>query len=66
MPGQIKTMIDKIITLRAHGNPVLINTTRAKLLLKGVDPDKYGATSADDPAIIDKLRKLAQELTVAL
>lgn len=66
MPGQIKAMIDKIITERAHGNPTLANTTRTKLLLKGIDPEKFGAGSADDPVIVEKLRKLAQELSVAL
>lgn len=66
MPGQIKTMIDKIISERAHGNSTLVNTTRTKLLLKGIDPEKFGSGSTDDPAIIDKLRKLAQELSVAL
>jgi len=66
MPGQIKTMIDKIITVRAHGNPTLIITTKTKLMLKGIDPDKFGAGSEDDPGIIDKLRRLAQELSVAL
>jgi len=66
MSGQIKTMIDKIILERAHGNPTLMLTTKTKLMLKGIDPDKFGAGAEDDPGIIDKLRKLEQELSVAL
>ena len=66
MSGQIKTMIDKIILERAHGNPTLILTTKTKLMLKGIDPDKFGAGSEDDQGILDRLRKLAQELSVAL
>ncbi len=66
MPGQIKTMIDKIIEQRSKGNATLENTTRTKLLLKGIDPAKFGSTSPDDPAIITKLRSLAGELSVSL
>lgn len=57
MARQIKTMIDKIISEHAHGNPTLIITTKTKLMLKGIDPEKFGAGSEGDPAIVDKLRK---------
>jgi hypothetical protein len=66
MPGRIKVMIEKIVMERAKGNVVLINTTKTKLLLKGINPDKYGADSPDDPAVIAKLQMLAQELNVKL
>ena len=66
MPGQIKTMIDKIIKERAKGNQTLINTTRTKLLLKGIDPEKFGSGSPDDPVIVNKLQALAHELNVHL
>ncbi len=66
MPGQIKTMIDKIIAQRSGGNVTLINTTKTKLLLKGIDPDKFVWNSPDDQAIITKLRTLATELRVTL
>jgi hypothetical protein len=66
MPGRIKVMIEKIIMERAKGNTVLINTTKTKLLLKGINPDKFGAESPDDPAVIAKLQTLAQELNVQL
>ncbi len=66
MPGQIKTMIDKIIAQRSKGNVVLVNTTKTKLLLKGIDPDKFGAASPDDAAIIARLQTLANEFSVTL
>jgi hypothetical protein len=66
MPGKIKGMIDKIIAERAKGNITLINTTRTKLVLKGIDPDKFNAQSADDPAIMSKLQTLAQEMGITL
>ena len=66
MPGQIKTMIDKIIAKRAQGNETLINTTKTKLILKGIDPDKFGSGSPDDPVIVGKLKTLAQELNLHL
>lgn len=66
MPGRIKIMIDKIIEQRSKGNPILVNTTRTKLVLKGIDPGKFNSGSPDDPVIIAKLRTLADELSVTL
>jgi fumarylacetoacetate (FAA) hydrolase family protein len=64
MSGQIKKMIDRIIEERARGNAILINTTRTKLTLKGINPDQFGTASPDNPEVIAKLQKLAQELNV--
>lgn len=66
MAGQVKAMIDQIIERRSKGNAVLATTTRTKLILKGLDPDKYDASSADDPMLIARLRDLAAELNVSL
>jgi hypothetical protein len=66
MPGRIKVMIEKIIMERSKGNIVLLNTIKTKLLLKGINPDKFGSESPDDPAVIAKLQMLAQELNVKL
>ena len=66
MAGQVKAMIDQIIQQRSRGNAVLATTTRTKLILKGLDPDKYDASSADDPMLIARLRDLAAELNVSL
>jgi hypothetical protein len=66
MAGQIRTIIDKIIEQRSKGNVTLANTTRTKLLLKGIDPGKFSDLSPDDPAVIARLQTLANELSVTL
>lgn len=66
MPGQITKMIDTIITKRSNGNATIAATTRTKLMLKGVHPDKYNADSPDDAAVMDRLRALATEMGISL
>lgn len=66
MAGKIKRMIDTLIEKRANGNQTIVNTTRAKLRLKGISPDNYTLTSEDDPAVIEKLNSLAKELGIIL
>ncbi len=63
MAGKIKEMIDAILTKRSKGDPLLLKTTRTKLILKGINPDKYTLSSDDDPAVIEKLEKLMENLT---
>ena len=66
MKGTAKKMIDKIIEKKAGGNQTLAITTRTKLILKGLNPDKFDLTTPDDPAVIAKLKNLATELSVPL
>lgn len=66
MAGKIKAMCNTILEKRAGGNPTIEKITKTKLILKGVNPDQYTASSADDPAIIAKLTEIAKELGVAL
>jgi hypothetical protein len=66
MAGQVKAMIDLIIEQRSQGNAILASTTQTKLILKGFDPAKYDASSADDPVVIARLRQLAAELNVVV
>ena len=66
MAGRIKRMIDTLIEKRSNGNPTIVNTTRAKLRLKGISPDNYTLTSEDDPVIIEKLSNIAKELGISL
>lgn len=66
MPGQVHQLIEQIITQRSKGNPALAATTRTKLLLKGIDPAKFTAMSADDATIVARVRQIAVELNVAL
>lgn len=66
MAGLIKQMIDAIIEKKTRGNPTLVLTTKTKLILKGLNPDSYTASSADDPAVIAKLRAIASEMGITL
>jgi hypothetical protein len=64
MTGKIKYMIDTLIESRSHGNPAIVNMMRVKLKFKGISPEKYTWTSEDDPIIIEKLNKLADEFGI--
>ena len=66
MAGKIIKMINKIVDQRAQGNATIATTTRTKLLLKGINPEKFDNASADDPAIIEKLKNLAIDMGVTL
>lgn len=66
MAGIIKQLLDKIIETRSQGNPATVQLTKVKLILKGVDPDKFTASSEDDPKIISKIQDIAKELAVTL
>jgi len=66
MAGQIKRMLDELIKQRSKGNERLMSTTKTKLILKGLNPDRYDAASADDPAVIAKIRAVAAELGVGI
>ena len=62
MPGKVKQMIDSILEQRSKGDPVLLRTTKIKLMLKGINPDNFTLQSEDDPVILEKLNKLMGEL----
>lgn len=66
MAGNIRQMIDSIIDKRSKGNPTIALTTRTKFILKGVNPDRFNPQSADDPAILAKVRAIATEMGVSV
>jgi len=57
-------MLDSIIQQRANGNATIANTTKTKLILKGVHPDRFNGSSPDDPALMEKVKAIALELGV--
>ena len=65
MPGQVKVIIDKIIIERSKGNPTIASTTKTKLLIKGIDPDVWKENSPDDPAVLSKVRQIAQDFGIS-
>ncbi len=66
MAGKIKVLIDTIVAKRSGGNSTIANLTKSKMVMKGINPEKFNNTSPDDPAIIEKLVALAQELNVTI
>jgi hypothetical protein len=66
MAGQIKRMIDTIVSQRSKGNATIAVTTRTKLLLKGINPDNYTAASPDDAVVMAKLQGIANDFGVFL
>ncbi len=62
MPGKIRRLIDLIISQRTQDNPMLERVIKTKLILKGINPNKYTLESEDDPLIIAKLEKMMNDL----
>jgi hypothetical protein len=66
MAGTIRRMLDTIISERARGNPTVAGTTRTKLILKGLNPDRFDPGVPDDPAVVKKVLTVAAEFGVTL
>lgn len=66
MAGKIKEMVDLIIEKRSNGNAAIAKVTKTKLVLKGINPDNYTASSTDDPQVMQKIRQVAEELGITL
>jgi len=64
MAGKIKQQLDSLISEVSRGNPVLVNTTRTKLILRGIDPNKFSNDSPDDPVILEKIKNIAEAFGV--
>jgi len=62
MAGKIKRMIDSVIQQRAVGNPMLEKIIKTKMILKGINPNKYSLESDDDPVVLQKLENMLREL----
>ena len=60
--GQIRRLILEIIETRSRGNPIIARDIRAKLFLKGIDVDRYGPDTPDNPAVLDQIKKLAMTM----
>lgn len=66
MAGQIHSLLKAIIDKKAQGNPTLASATKTKLILKGIHPDKFGPSTPDDPAVLQRVQTLAQKLGIAV
>lgn len=59
-------MINQIVTQKARGNQIIASSVRTKMILKGINVDKYNAMSPDDPAVLQKLRDIAKGFGITL
>ena len=66
MAGAVHHMIEAILEQRGRGNPMLVRTTRTKLILKGLNPAKFGPETPDDPQAVARVREVAAELDIEL
>ncbi len=66
MAGEVKRILDQIIQIRGAGNTIREGSTRTKLILKGLDPIKFTASSNDPPELIVKAKQVATELGVTV
>jgi hypothetical protein len=66
MPGKVKKMIDNLIAQKAGSSTVMVNVLVTKLILKGIDPSKFNATSQDDPAMMAKVSAAAKEMGLTI
>lgn len=64
MAGKVKIMLDQIILQKSKGNPTIMTATKTKLILRGLNPDKFTALSEDNFEIIQRVRQVAQEMGV--
>lgn len=62
--GKTKKIIDRIIAVRSGGDPSIENNIKTKLVLKGINPNKYSGNTVDDPKTIAQLRKMANAMGV--
>lgn len=66
MAGKIKIIIDSIVEKRSNGNVAIATLTKSKMVMKGINPEKYTSASEDDPVVIEKLAVLAKEMNVTI
>ncbi len=64
MAGTVKRVLDAIIAARGQNSPLFIEATRAKLILKGMNPARFTETTPDDPDLVAKARRVAAEFGV--
>ena len=64
--GQVRMILDCIITQRSGGDPSVAHALRTKLVLKGIDPDRYSYDAPDDPQILERVKDLAHAYGVAI
>jgi len=60
--GQVRRIILEVIEKRSKGNPVIAKSIRAKLFMKGINVDRFGQNTPDDPKVLEKVKKLVMNM----
>jgi hypothetical protein len=66
MAGKIKKHLEEIISTVSNGNKIVRVTTKTKLILRGLDPDRFNESSPDDQDLLNKVQLVAKEFNVTL
>jgi hypothetical protein len=64
--GKIKQTIERIVEERSKGSETIKNTTRTKLILKGININAYTENSEDNSEVMARLQIIAGEMGVKL
>ena len=64
MAGRIHFLIQRLIDRRTGGDTGLVAPLKIKLIMKGVDPEQYTASSPDNPSVIQRVITIAKEMGV--
>ena len=64
MQGQTRRLLDAIIAQRSQGNETIALAMKTKLILKGLNPDRFTATTDDDPVVLSRVQEIARTLNV--
>jgi hypothetical protein len=59
MKGMAKKLIDDFVAEESKGNPALMSVIRAKLALKGVNPESF---TIDTEETVEDLRRIQEAL----
>jgi len=59
-------MLDEIVQKKSGGKTALANVAATKLILKGLDPEKFNVFSPDDPVIIARVAAVAHEMGLVI
>jgi hypothetical protein len=62
MAGLVHKKIQNLIAESGKSDPMTISYIRTKLVMKGIDPDKWGPTSEDNFEVIAVVEKFSQAL----
>ena len=66
MAGKIHDMINRLLQIRTEGRPNQLATEKIKLIMKGIDPDKYTPDSPDDASVMARLLSIAKAMEINL